>query len=137
MVAGVLPFVIFSAVLPLHLFHDAQAATGLLLTYAVIIVSFLGGIHWGIAVLHHHEHRRISNLLITESVWAPLTAWGILLYGNIYAQLLVLTLLYSFIWSVDSLMYNNNLIPQWFFNLSCVITPIVVVSLYVAYFGLI
>ncbi len=63
--------------------------------------------------------------------------WGILFFGDIYTQLLVLTLLYTFMWAIDSLLYSNDVIPQWFFNLRCIITPIVVVSLYAAYFGLV
>lgn len=137
MMIGVLPFIIFSAALSIHAFHDMRAAAGLLLTYSAIIISCLGGAHWGVAVLRHHGHRRLSNLLIAEGAWAPLLAWGVLLYGDIYAQLLVMTLLYTFIWAIDSLLYNRGLIPQWFFDISCIITPIVVVSLYVAYFGLV
>jgi hypothetical protein len=137
MAAATLPFVGLSASVPLHLFSNARPIVELLLTYAAVIISFLGGIHWGIAVTQFAQKRRIANLLVAESVWPSLIAWGVLFYGEIYTQLLVLTLLYAFVWGIDSLLYSNDIIPQWFFNLRCVITPIVVVSLYVAYFGLV
>ena len=135
--AGGLPFVALSLMVSMHWFSDAKAVLSFLLTYAAVIISFLGGVHWGFAVQHFHQHRRIANLLLATSITPPLIAWGILLYPDHYAQLLVLTLLYSFMWAIDSLLYNNDLMPQWFFNIRCIITPVVVVSLYVAYFGLV
>lgn len=135
--AGTVPFVCLSVAVSLQLFEDAKMVIQLLLTYATVIVSFLGGIHLGIALTQHNHNRRISNLLIAESTWPSLIAWTSLYVAQVHIQLLILTLLYSLMWAIDSLLYDNNLIPQWFFNLRCVITPIVVVSLYVAYFGLI
>ncbi len=135
--AGGLPFVALSLMVSMHWFSDAKAVLSFLLSYAAVIISFLGGVHWGFAVQHFHRNRSIANLLLATSVVPPLIAWGILLYPDHYAQLLVLTLLYSFMWAIDSLLYNNDLMPQWFFNIRCIITPVVVVSLYVSYFGLV
>ena len=136
--AGTVPFVGLSVAVSLHMFGEHnRLVLDLLLTYAAVIVSFLGGIHLGVALARYADKPRIANLLIAESIWPSLIAWGLLFYGDIHIQLLVLTLLYSLMWAIDSLLYSNDVIPQWFFNLRCVITPIVVVSLYVAYFGLI
>jgi hypothetical protein len=134
---GTLPFVALSIAISTHQFHDAKMMIEFLLTYAAIIISFLGGIHWGISLHHYNYSYRIANLLTLESVAPSLVAWGILFYPGVHVQLLVLTLLYALMWSVDSLLYNRDLIPQWFFELRSIVTPIVVVSLYVAYFGLV
>ncbi len=136
-IAGAVPFVALSVAVSMHMFPNVKAISGLLLTYAAIIVSFMGGIHWGVAVVRYADSRKIANMLIVESVWPSLIAWGVLFYGNTFTQLLVMTLLYTFVWTIDSLLYSNDMIPQWFFTLRCIITPIVVVSLYVAYFGLV
>jgi len=136
-IASTVPFVLLSAAVSLHVFPDNKVVIPLLLTYATVIVSFFSGIHWGIAVSQHATNRKIANLLIAEGLWPSIIAWGLLFYGEIYIQLLILTLLYTFLWAIDSLLYNNNIIPQWFFNLRCIITPIVVVSLFMAYFGLV
>jgi hypothetical protein len=135
--AGTVPFVLLSVAVSMHLFPDTKLVMELLLTYATVIVSFLGGIHLGVALTQQSDTRGITNMLIIESIWPSLIAWGMLFMAPVHIQLLALTLLYSLMWAIDSLLYNNNLIPQWFFNLRCIITPIVVVSLYVAYFGLI
>lgn len=136
-IAGGLPFVVLGGMISLHSFNDTKHALDILLTYAAVIVSFLGGIHWGFAVNQYTQNRPIANMLIAESIIPSLVAWAVLLYPDHYVQLLVLTLLYTFTWGIDSLLYNNNLMPQWFFNIRCIITPVVVVSLYVAYFGMI
>lgn len=136
-IASTVPFVGLSVPVSLEAFQNARPVVELLLTYAAVIVSFTGGVHWGVAVTQYANNRRVANLLIMHSVWPSLVAWGALLYVGIHIQLLIMTLLYTFMWAIDSLLYNNSIIPQWFFNLRCIITPIVVVSLYVAYFGLI
>ena len=136
-IAAAVPFVALSVAVSMHIFHNTKAVSELLLTYAAVIVSFMGGIHWGIAVSRYADNRRRANLLIVESVWPSLIAWGVLFKGDTFTQLLVLTLLYTFVWAIDSMLYNNDMIPQWFFTLRCIVTPIVVVSLYVAYFGLV
>ena len=136
-IAGTVPFVFLSVAVSTHLFSDIKVVMHLLLTYATVIISFLGGIHLGVALTQQSVNRSITNLLVAESIWPSLIAWGLLYTTEMHIQLLILTLLYALMWAIDSLLYNNNLLPQWFFNLRCIITPIVVVSLYVAYFGLI
>ena len=134
---GAAPFVGLSAAVALHMFPNTGVVSQILLTYAGVIISFMGGIHWGIAVLRYSDNRKIANMLIAESVGTSLIAWSVILTGNTFTQLLVLTLLYTFVWAIDSMLYSDDLIPLWFFNLRCIITPMVVVSLYVAYFGLV
>jgi hypothetical protein len=134
---GGVPFIVLSILISVKSFNNTKDALDILLTYAAVIISFLGGIHWGFAVHQFTANRPIANMLIAESIVPSLIAWGVLLYPDHYVQLLVFTLLYTFTWGIDSLLYNNNLMPQWFFNIRCVITPVVVVSLYVAYFGMV
>ena len=136
-VLGTLPFVALSIAVSMHMVPDVHFTVQLLLTYAAIIVSFLSGAHWGVAVTQYTNNRKVAQILIAESVWPALLAWGILFYRDIHIQLLMLTMLYSLMWVVDCLLYERNVIPQWFFELRCIITPIVVVSLYVAYFGMV
>lgn len=131
------PFVLLALIVSFRLFSNTGLWAGLLITYAAVVISFLSGVHWGIAIHQYHDNHTIGNLLIGEGIAAALIAWGSIIYAGIYIQILVLTLLYSLMWAIDSLLYNRDLIPQWFFTLRSIITPIVVVSLYVAYFGLV
>jgi hypothetical protein len=82
--AGLLPFVLGAAgVWLLNLDWSALAATALL-TYAAVIVSFLGGIHWGLAMRQVRAPRGwlIWGVLPSVLAWAGLllnSAWGLLL----------------------------------------------------------
>ena len=142
MIVSTLPFIVLSLAISTHLMHFVSFAVGMklmaaLLVYIAVFTSFLGGIHWGIAINQYNRNRKIANLLTLESMLPVIIAWGVLFFNDTNMQLLALALLYAFMWAVDSILYNLDIIPQWFFNLRCVVTPIVVVSLYVAYFGLV
>lgn len=135
--AGAVPFVGLSMAVSLRWFADNHMVIELLLTYSAVILSFLGGIHWGVAVGQYAEHKKLASLMIAESVVLPLIAWAVIFHADVHMQFLILTSVFTCVWGVDSFLHNRSLIPTWFFELRCIITPIVVVSLYVAYFGII
>ncbi len=134
---GSAPFVVLSMAIAFGWTAHPDTALLPLLQYAAIIVSFLGGIHWGIATLHAEEHTTTATLMILESTLAALLAWCILWIGAPHIQLLCFAFLYALLWGVDSVLYNARIIPLWFFQLRGVVTPIVVVSMYVGYFSII
>lgn len=134
---GTLPFIMLSLGVAFHWFDDLPGTLDLLLTYAAIIFSFLGGVHWGLAVHHQRHNPKIANYMLAESVLASLMAWGIMFIGEMYLKLLLFAFLYAFIWGIDSILFNNRIIPLWFFTLRGIVTPIVVVAMYVAYFSVI
>ncbi len=131
------PFVLLSMSIAFGWVQHPEHSLHVLITYAAIVFSFLGGIHWGIAVLHTDENPKAATLMIAESMIAPLCALLVMTIDRTYLQLLSFAFLYALIWGVDSILYNNKIIPLWFFNLRGIITPIVVVSMYVAYFSVI
>lgn len=131
------PFVALSIAASMQWFDDTTAIVHMLLSYSVVILSFLGGVHWGIAVSHYTHDKRIANSLIAESIIPSIIAWAALFHADVHIQLLVLTVLYTCIWAIDSMLMARGIIPVWFFEIRCMITPIMVVSLYIAYFGII
>jgi hypothetical protein len=83
-IAGLLPFVAGAAGLWLLSPEWAGLAALALLTYAAVIVSFLGGIHWGLAMSLAQTRRGllIWGVLPSLLAWAGLllnSAWGLLL----------------------------------------------------------
>jgi uncharacterized membrane protein YhdT len=132
-----IPFVGFSVAVSMQVFSDNGFVIRSLLSYSAVILSFMGGIHWGVAVTSYAHDRRVANLLIAESVVPSTLAWAALFHTELHIQLLVLTLLFTFVWAIDSILVGKKILPGWFFEIRCIITPIVVVSLYVAYFGMI
>ena len=74
--AGLLPFVACAAVAVLGPAGWRGAAAMALAAYAAVIVSFLGGIHWGLAMRQMPEP---SPLLLGWGVAPSLLAWPALL----------------------------------------------------------
>jgi hypothetical protein len=136
-IVSAIPFIGLSMAVSARMFDNNAMVIHALLSYSTIIISFLGGVHWGIAITNYTHDKRTANLLIAESVLPSILAWGVLLHAPLHIQLLVLTILFTFVWAIDSVLVGRKIIPVWFFEIRCIITPIVVVSLYVAYFGMI
>lgn len=83
-VGGLLPFLLGAAGLWALSLEWAGLAATALLTYAAVIVSFLGGIHWGLAMRQQRAPRGwlIWGVLPSLLAWAGLllnSAWGLLL----------------------------------------------------------
>ena len=82
--AGLLPFVLGAVGVWFFPFEWSDLAATALLTYAAVIVSFLGGIHWGLAMRQARAPRGwlIWGVLPSLLAWAGLllnSAWGLLL----------------------------------------------------------
>ena len=74
--AGLLPFAACLAVMLLSDDRDWQArATGQLLSYAALIASFLGAVHWGAAL---HSQQGQQNARLAWGVTPALVAWSLL-----------------------------------------------------------
>ena len=133
--AGALPFIAGTVML-----FAAPAATQpifgkLLITYAVVIASFLGGIQWGVALNAAETAPTSARNLFFISVVPALFAWAILFIPSYGVQLIAAATLFASIWALDALLALQKLIPGWFFRLRCAITGIVVLCLVAAYMG--
>ncbi|MBV8938899.1 MAG: DUF3429 domain-containing protein [Alphaproteobacteria bacterium] len=134
---GTMPFVGLSVGISL----DKENTEGLLqplFIYGAVMLSFLGGIHWGFAMTFSHAGQTDASLLLHGvSVLFVLVAWGVFFLQQPYLRLLAFAFFFAVAWGVDSLLYSHQMIPLWYFNLRGIVTPIVVVSMYVAYFSVI
>ena len=135
--ASIIPFVVISLSIAFQWTGNVEFALQQLVMYAAIVFSFLAGIHWGLALNHLQDKPRTASLMLTESIVASLLAWLILFIDETYFQLLAFAFLYAIIWGIDSLLFNDKIIPLWFFNVRGIVTPIVVVCMYVTYFSVI
>ncbi len=134
--AGAIPFVACTAVLvfarPLGLVEYRPFALQALASYAAIIVSFLGGIQWGIGVATEGEQPQTANSLFLLSVVPSLLAWALLFLPSNSSKVIVALFLVGLVWIVDALLHLQQVIPAWFFRLRCKISAIVMISLAVA-----
>ena len=127
--AGSLPFIVGAAILWFGPVAYAGSTVQAIITYAAVILSFLGGIQWGIGISVCESAPKSAQSLFLLSVVPSLLSWAMLFIDAAGAKLIVAVCLFGFVWVIDALLLLQKLIPNWFFRLRCIITFIVIVSL--------
>ncbi len=130
--AGAIPFVAATAALWFAPAMYRSFAAQVLLTYAAVIVSFLGGVQWGIAISVLDAAPKSARTMFALSVVPSLLAWGMLLLPAARERVFVAIALVAFVWVIDAMLYVQALIPAWFFRLRCIISAVVMASLVAA-----
>lgn len=126
--AGLIPFVALSLGLWFVSDTNANQINQALLTYAAIILSFMGAIHWGLAI---SDNDRIENKQLTISVLPALVAWFASL-ANPLVNYSLLTIAFATLCVYDGKMVQNGKAPSWYPKLRTPLTTIVVTSLITA-----
>lgn len=98
-------------------------------TYAAIILSFLGGIQWGLGVTLNDVAPRSARTLFLISVSVSLAGWFVLFIDSAAWRLATAAGLFACVWAIDGLLRLQSLIPAWFFRLRSTVTVIVVCAL--------
>jgi Protein of unknown function (DUF3429) len=130
--AGAIPFVAAAAALWFAPAAYRGFTAQVLVGYAAVILSFLGGIQWGMAVAVLDNAPRSARSMFALSVVPSLLAWAMLLLPAARERAMVAVLLFAFVWVVDAMLHTQKLIPTWFFKLRGLITTIVIATLVVA-----
>jgi hypothetical protein len=107
--AGLIPFVV--GALLLFLVHDdVLALVAIALTsYAAVIASFLGGIHWGLALRENTQHRTFQ---LVWGVVPSLLAWVAVIMPA-YAGLPVLAVVLVLCYLVDRKIWPEVGLRPW------------------------
>ncbi len=116
--AGLLPFVIGALLVWVVRPEAHPYATAMLAAYAAVIVSFLGGIHWGLAMRQAQPPRA----LLAWGVLPSLVAW-VAVVMPAYAGLVVLGAMLVVCYLVDRRVYPQHGAAAWLtlrFRLSAV-----------------
>ncbi len=122
--AGLIPFVIFSIGSWTTLPYIADS-TQILISYAAIILSFMGAIHWGVTI-SNVETNHDKNLVV--SVMPALAAWLALLLPVIFA-LIVLFVGFILLISYDLTVAKSQALPNWYISMRIRLTFIVTLCL--------
>lgn len=85
-------------------------AAMVLLTYAAVIVSFLGGIHWGWAMAHPGQG---SSTALAWGVTPSLVAWTALLMPSSTGGLWLSAAALALCWAVDRPLYRQRGLAAW------------------------
>jgi hypothetical protein len=106
---GLIPFVSLAAAIWLTSSgHQSLAATALL-GYGATIVSFLGAIHWGLAM---RERPAQSNASLIWGVAPSLLGWLALLLGQGWGLVLITLVLWT-CFVVDRVLYPRYQLQAW------------------------
>jgi hypothetical protein len=125
--AGVLPFAAAALGSSLLGGEPGAFARMALLGYGAVILSFLGGIHWGLAIAAGRPGLRELGVGVLPS----LVGWAGLLVGGA-AGLLLLALGFAGVLLVDFRLTRDGVAPPWFARLRSVLTGAVCACLLLA-----
>lgn len=128
-IAGAIPFIAAAAgmfVLPPDQHPRIIYAVS---TYATTILSFLGGIQWGVGVVTHGAAPRSARTLFAISVVVSLAGWALLFVESAASRLALFAACFAAVWAIDALLRIQRLIPAWFFRLRSVISIVVIATL--------
>ncbi len=124
---GILPFLIFT--LAIITGFEQEKAALFLRYYAAIIVSFISGIHFGIAI--KDSQNKTLWLLATSNIIA-LIAWGSLLMYHDFSALFTLAICLFCLLIIDNKLYATRQIDSWFIKLRWHVTLIVAILLIIS-----
>lgn len=93
-------------------------------SYSAVILAFLGGIHWGLAL----KIDRVGPMsLYVSSVLMSLIAWLSLTLDHSENTLLALVIGYGLILMIDNWLFQSKVIQLWFLKTRLVATILVIV----------
>jgi len=126
--AGGVPFIVLAAAVALGPFVWSVRALVFLINYGAVILSFVGAVHWGLALTGTDapSWRRLG-----WGVVPALLGWGAV---NMYPlpALLVLALGFFVAFMADVRAANEGFLPLWYKALRRILTVLALVSLGVA-----
>jgi hypothetical protein len=125
-VAGLIPFFGLSAAIALHLQTPYGSASLWLAAYGAIILSFMGGAQWGIAVAWPSHGENVRAYLV--SVIPALVAWPALFLPITWA-LATLSVTFACLLGYDLWTVRRGEAPEWYGQLRLGLTAAVVLCL--------
>ena len=135
--AGAVPFLLATAAL---FASDASSvrvpAIAALVTYSAVILSFLGGIEWGLAIRDESGTEATRAIALGLSTVSSLAAWGLLWLPSPTWQVGCALALIVATWGADQWMAARGLLPTWFVDLRTVVSALVAAILAAALFRL-
>ena len=120
--AGVIPFIVLTAITAYDVEYPYFESKVALKSYALAIGSFVCGSHWGIYLIKSSP----INLLITSNI-CTLTLWVAFLYLENYG--LFFSIIFSLLLLIDFFLYKSSIISIGYFSKRKIITLMVVLCL--------
>jgi hypothetical protein len=127
--AGTLPFIACTLItLTINNAQIGHIATFTQLSYAAMILSFLGGVHWGQALQRDNaKHMAFAMLPSVASLFIILYA----LMGDTNLALAMMAALFWILYAGDRKLMPEDLVPKGYFTFRLTLTIIVSLSLFI------
>lgn len=132
-IAGALLFAAMAAVLLSGQSHVRIPAIAALVTFAAIILSYLGGIEGGLALREEAGTEKTRAVSLCLSTIPSLAAWGVLWLPSPQQQIGASIALFILVWAADLGLARQGLVPSWFVDLRTAVTAVVCLILGLAY----
>ncbi len=130
---GIVPFFICALGIATHV-NQSPLLLKILLAYSALIITFLCGTHWGVAIIQDSRFPKSSSFLIIEGVTLALAALGVFLFiQDAKIQIAIFAGILTFFWIVDILISFKRIIPLWFLGVRTLVTILVVGLLALTY----
>ena len=124
--AGLIPFILLTAacwLVPVVLVNNFVRAQ---LAYGIAILSFLGGVHWGITIMARGEDIEETRKALIWGVIPTIIAWCSLF--NLLIGFLVQVVGFIAAYKIDKKLYQSYAVPSWFIDLRLQLTRVVVTA---------
>ena len=130
--AGLVPFVVLTSALYALPAPNAPVLMLYLTAYGAVILSFVGAVHWGAAMVHAQMREPERNVFMAWSVVPALAAWVALLMP---ASTAVLLMAVTFVaqYAADRQFSLRFRLPPWYLKLRGGLTAVVVLCLVLAF----
>jgi hypothetical protein len=126
--AGLVPFVVLTSALYALPAVNAPVVLLWLISYAAVVLSFVGAIHWGVAMVHAQVPEAERGVFMAWSVVPALAGWmGLLLPAE--AGLLLLGATFVVHYAADRQFAQRFALPRWYLRLRGGLTGVVVLCL--------
>ncbi|MFZ6774970.1 DUF3429 domain-containing protein [Undibacterium sp. SXout7W] len=96
------------------------------LAYGIVILSFLGGLHWGVTIMADGKDVEEARRALIWGVIPTLIAWCSLI--NMGVGFLVQVVGFIAAYKIDKRLYESYSIPSWFIDLRLQLTRVVVTA---------
>jgi len=129
---GLLPFIIPTFFL-FYDHHHFMVWGNVLISYAAVILSFLGAVYWGVAMIVIEMSIKKRNVMLSWSVIPSIVAWICLLIPQVYG-LIVMSVLFVISFLMDIQLTKSEAKPVWYIPLRFQLTVVVTTCLVTAAF---
>jgi hypothetical protein len=129
--SGLIPFILLAGALWISPVDYHPVLHDWIRTYAAVILSFIGAIHWGVAMVHRDMTDHDRAVLMGWSVVPSLVAWlGLLM--PLRTGLALAAAMFIVHYTMDRQLVTRFDLPGWYLRLRGGLTAVVVVCLGIA-----